>query len=739
MTGTLQRPWHYFFTIAMVAIAFWVTGRLTLETLNLGVEASPIWPPAGIALGALLLQGRWAWPGVTLGALLIAQSLGVSWGMALGAALGSTAQAWIAVTLLRKIRFRAAIERLRDVLALIVVGVLLAPIVNATVSTGVGLWTGYVRADEWLTNGWTLCLGDGMGILVITPILLTIPERWPVPKGHFRCWEWGGFFVLLGAVSWVVFLCGRGTMIAHYPLEYLPFPVLVWGALRFGQLSAFFGTLLVSSMAMQGAIAGSGPFITKAANQTEAVLFLQAFTGVIAITVLILATAATQLRATAQRNRLLKDMSLRIRHSLDVANVLNTTVAEVRQFFQADRVFISRFGEDGQGWVVAESVAEPWPSLLNARTGALAYEQFQLLFQDSRFSRVEDIQFNPTPPLLQECHTLYRIRASLAVAIWLEGRLFGILVVNQCSGPRQWQPMEVDLLDQLATQVTIAIQQGHLYEQVQRLNASLEAQVDERTALLQQKMGELQEVNQLKDVFLHALSHDLRTTVMGTLLVLKSMQSQSGDCVAIARPLLERLIHGGEHQLSKLNALLEAYSSYSQGLVLHPQWMDLQGLVMGVLEEMAPCFQANQVTCQMGLPPDLPWVYGDSVRLQQVFEQLLSNAVKHNPPGVHIRVDAKLRDDELYWTIQDNGVGIGAGQRDRLFDLCVESADGNQQLSGIQLGLYLSRQIISAHGGKIGVHSQPGAGSTFWFTLPLTVRPSPETSQEPSVLATASS
>ena len=81
-------------------------------------------------------------------------------------------------------------------------------------------------------------------------------------------------------------------------------------------------------------------------------------------------------------------------------------------------------------------------------------------------------------------------------------QMFGILLVNQCSEPRHWQPLEINLLEQLATQVEIAIQQGQLYQHLQTLTASLEGQVEARTAELQQRMQELQDLNQVKDLLL---------------------------------------------------------------------------------------------------------------------------------------------------------------------------------------------------------------------------------------------
>jgi signal transduction histidine kinase len=299
--------------------------------------------------------------------------------------------------------------------------------------------------------------------------------------------------------------------------------------------------------------------------------------------------------------------------------------------------------------------------------------------------------------------------------------LFGVLVVNQCSSTRQWQPLEIELLEQLGTQVAIAIQQGQLYQRVQTLNANLEQQVAERTLQLQANMAELEELNQLRDVLIHAIAHDLRTTVMGSQMVLKNLQNQPGDAIAVPRTVLERMTQSGDIQLCKLNSLLEAYKNKTEGIVIKPQELSLPPFIESIFRDLKPLFECNQVNVVNEIPADLPDIWADSQQLERVFRHLLVNAVKHNPPGVQVMVRAVVEDDMLRCVVEDNGRGINSCQRDCLFDLRLGNAK-ERQLTGLSLGLYLCQQIVTAHGGTIGLISEPGQGSTFWFTLPLKLR-----------------
>ncbi|MBD2103448.1 GAF domain-containing protein [Leptolyngbya sp. FACHB-261] len=426
--------------------------------------------------------------------------------------------------------------------------------------------------------------------------------------------------------------------------------------------------------------------------------------------------ADTQLRTAVERDRLLAEMALRIRQSLDLDQILQTTVAEVRQFLQADRVFICRIDADLQGEVVVESVGSEWLPVLGAQ--ALRLKELNTTFKQGCIQSIDDVTQVTVSPIRAQYFARYQVKASVGVSIILDDQLYGMLVAHQCSQTRHWQPFEIDLLEQLATQVAIAMQQANLFQQVQTLNTNLERQVEERTAQLQQKMQELQELNRLKDVFLHAVSHDLRTPVMGSLMVLRSLLNKPGDSVSIPRSVLERMIQGSDCQLNLINSLLETHSGQGQGAAASTEPLQLWALVQETLDEARPLLLKNQVTSINRIDLHLPPVKADPNRLRQVFENLIINAIKHNPPGLELTLAATVEGSMVRCTIHDNGVGMTEAECKDLFELYIR--DSNRRRStGLGLGLYLCRQIITAHGGQIGVTSAPQSGTTFWLTLPL--------------------
>lgn len=437
-----------------------------------------------------------------------------------------------------------------------------------------------------------------------------------------------------------------------------------------------------------------------------------------------------QLRLCAQRDRLLTQTLARIRSSLNLEQILQTTVCEVRQFLQVDRVFIGLNDPLVGGKAITESVNPNYPSVLGwTPTDPTYLQELRNLLMTNRVRLVEDINQITVSAKLRAHYQQFQTRATLAVPIMLGDELFGALIANQCSSPRHWQPIEIDLLEQMSEQLAIAIQQAQLYQKLAELNTNLEHQVQERTAQLQQKMQELAELQRIKDVVLHTVAHDLRTTVMGNLMVLHNLhqghglgngewgQSLPPSQISLSGSIIARMIQGNERQLGMIDSLLEIHYCEEQGVVLHRQGVNLSKVLQTVLDEFQPIFSQNQVTVKNLVAEDLPLMMADPTRLQRVVGNLLMYRLQRNPPRLNFTIKATVAAQMLRVEIQDNGVVMSKLECDRLFDLSIPDPQGTCS-TAIALKMYLSRQIIQAHGGEIGVISHRKGGSTFYFTLP---------------------
>lgn len=194
------------------------------------------------------------------------------------------------------------------------------------------------------------------------------------------------------------------------------------------------------------------------------------------------------LQQQTERERLIGAIAQRMRQSLNLEEILNTAVAEVRQLLQTDRVIIYEFQADRSGVVVVESVAAEWTSIRGTVVPPLE-EKLAQMYQAGQVSSVADVYAAQLQPECIDLLVQLQIRADLVIPILQGEALWGLLVVHQCASPREWQSVEVDLLKQLASQLAIAIQQSQFYQQVQQLNSNLEHQVQERMQQLQQALN----------------------------------------------------------------------------------------------------------------------------------------------------------------------------------------------------------------------------------------------------------
>ncbi|WP_448267491.1 PAS domain S-box protein [Nostoc sp. DSM 114159] len=457
-----------------------------------------------------------------------------------------------------------------------------------------------------------------------------------------------------------------------------------------------------------------------------------------------------QLRFCAQRDRLLAETLVRIRSSLKLEEILQTTVTEVRQFLQADRVFIGLNNANLGVKTLAESVDPKYPSVSGWSTNDEAYlQELRNLLKDNLVRVVEDVtQISASPKVKAHCQK-FQTKASLAVPIMLGDELFGALIANQCSGPRHWQLIEIDLLQQMSEQLAIAIQQSQICQKLAELNTNLEYQVQERTAQLQQKMQEVENLHRVKDVVLHTVAHDLRTSVMGNLMVLKNLLNQGVEskeagkqgagskgefsplptapcpsassaqsAIPISRSIIERMIQGNDRQLTMINSLLEINSCEKQGIEIKLEPLQLSTLVGECFSQLEPMLTQNQATLKNLVRADLPLVMADETRLQKVLVNLIAHGLQNNPPGLNFTLSATIEGGMIRTQIQDDGVGMSKAECDRLFDLHVRDPQDCCSTS-IGLKMYLCQKVIKAHGGEIGVMSNRKRGLTFWFTLPL--------------------
>src|SRR3954464_8174617 len=285
----------YAISIALVAGAYYLAGRIGLELAYLNGAVAALWPPAGLGLAVLFLWGLRLWPGVVIGDLWLGD-YSTPLGTVLGQTVGNTLALVLAALLLRRLTGgRGELDRVFDVLAL--VG---CALVAAIVSAAFGPLS--LRLGDVIPGGelggvfrtWTL--GDAAGVLVVAPAMLT--------------WAAGGVKglrrrdVIEGAVVMVV-LVALVELPSQRDVPYIVFPVLLWAALRFGPRGAATAVLVVCSITVWNTAQSDGPFVRE--SITDSLLATQLFIAASAITSLVLGAVTAERTRAAAAQRALRD------------------------------------------------------------------------------------------------------------------------------------------------------------------------------------------------------------------------------------------------------------------------------------------------------------------------------------------------------------------------------------------------------------------------------------------------
>jgi PAS domain S-box-containing protein len=262
-------------TMLALAVVYLVTGLLGLKFAIVN-KVSPVWPASGLGLAALLMVGVSRWPGLFLGAYLVNLYSGASPLASLGFSAGNTLECVLAVLLLRRLDFSEELDRVQDVVALIVGAGMGCTLVSALPGSAVLLLWGKLEGSDFVKTAWVWWGGDTMGVVVLTPVLLFLRRLRPIERRMEA--------VALGACT-------------------LFFPLAVWASLRFGARGSVFTTLLITVLFVWAAVSGLGPVANKPLER--GLLLVQLFIAINATTGLLLAAVSAGRREATQRLELL--------------------------------------------------------------------------------------------------------------------------------------------------------------------------------------------------------------------------------------------------------------------------------------------------------------------------------------------------------------------------------------------------------------------------------------------------
>jgi len=418
-----------------------------------------------------------------------------------------------------------------------------------------------------------------------------------------------------------------------------------------------------------------------------------------------------QLQWQNLRSQLFSDITLKIRQSLQIDEILQTSVTEVQKLLHADRVLILRLRSNGAFITLKEAVVPGLPMAVGLQINEPAFGETCLQkYRQGEISAMSDVnqELANISPIHIQLLREFGIQANLSVPIFRQNQLWGLLVAHQCSHPRQWTDWEIELLQQLANQIGIALAQSRI----------LEAETHQRQ--------ELSRSNEELQQFAFIASHDLQEPLRKIKTFSERLITTCGDSLTEqGHDYLERMQSAVLRMQTLIDDLLRLsrVTTRAQPFVL----ANLGKITQEVLSDLEVRIQQTGATIEVGY---LPTIKADPLQMRQLMQNLIGNALKFQRPRVppvikiysqHLnnQSDKVTVSSELCQIIvEDNGIGFDQKYCDRIFNI-FQRLHGRQEYDGTGIGLAICRKIAERHHGSITAESQLGAGAKFIVILPI--------------------
>ncbi|MBE9169807.1 PAS domain-containing protein [Pleurocapsales cyanobacterium LEGE 06147] len=478
--------------------------------------------------------------------------------------------------------------------------------------------------------------------------------------------------------------------------------------------------------------------------------------------------AELALEQQLQRALLLEQITQEIRQSLDVQQILQTTVDQIGKTFKVDRclIFSYQTAPVTKSSVLAQYLgSELVLSMLGLEVDLKEVACLSQVFSKDRALAYSDVNTEPSLACALNFFKQFEIKSLIAVRTSYQGETNGAIALHQCFYSRQWTQNEIDLLEAVAAQVGIAIAQAKLLEQEKQ----------QRKALEEAKHG-AEVANRAKSEFLANMSHELRTPLNA---ILGFAQLMERDITLTTEQLefLSIINRSGEHLLDLINDVLEMSKIEAGRTILTPTSFDLWQLLQTLEEMFSIRASVKQLSLLFDIAEDVPqYILSDEGKLRQVLINLLSNAIKFTNEGsVTLRVSSVIGHSSLarnhkgqrtnerqvlqrngaykllrfpqetaprefrrelfmgeipkttlapqrtasqeqitiHFEVEDTGRGIATEEMEKIFEPFVQTSGSIKPEGGTGLGLAISRQFVRLMGGNIYLTSTLGKGSIF--------------------------
>lgn len=295
----------------------------------------------------------------------------------------------------------------------------------------------------------------------------------------------------------------------------------------------------------------------------------------------------------------------------------------------------------------------------------------------------------------------------------------GYLVLGNKRSGNPYNSQDVKVLEIIANELVIAIQNALRFEDIQNFNITLQEEVKRATKQLEEKNKRLILLDQTKDDFISMASHQLRTpltSVKGYLSM--TLEGDAGKVSEKQRKLLSQAFTSSQRMVYLIADMLNVSRLKTGKFVIEPEPTDLAEVVQTEIDQLQGTSAARGLKLTYKRPADFPTLMLDQTKIRQVIMNFADNAIYYTPSGGHIDVELKDTGKTIEFTVTDDGIGVPRREHHSLFSKFYRAGNAKKlRPDGTGLGLYMAKKVIIGHGGSVIFKSREGKGSTFGFAL----------------------
>lgn len=265
-----------------------------------------------------------------------------------------------------------------------------------------------------------------------------------------------------------------------------------------------------------------------------------------------------------------------------------------------------------------------------------------------------------------------------------------------------------------------AINEVGLYKYIEKPWDNDELLINIKNGLERSKLVETvkmqKEIERLRNDFIATLTHDLRTPLLAAIQTLEFfLDGTMGEISEKQNKFLSTMLHSNQDMLGLVNALLEVYRYEAGNYILNKDNFDFSDLVRRCSQEVISLLEKKNISMKLEVPDGI-MLYGDKQEIRRVVANFMGNSIIHTSADGEVLIKVEKENEKIVFSVIDNGGGIAPDDAKKLFNRFSQGTS-KKRSTGTGLGLYLSRQIIEAHNGEIGLESELGKGSRFYFKL----------------------